>query len=98
MNGQTLTVDQKKQDILLRDRAYLRINGVEDVLSFDDVSIILKSNFGSISVDGSGLRITRLSTDTGELEIEGTIGGVFFFEPDAPQKKGRGLFGRRGSV
>lgn len=83
------------QDVILRDRARLSINGVEDVLSFDEEGIILKSNLGSISIDGHGLHITRLSVETGELEIEGEIGGIVYFEPSEPTKK-RGLFGKRG--
>lgn len=85
----------KRQEILLRDRAYLRLDGVEDVVSFDEQGIILKSCLGSISIDGVGLHITRLSLESGELEIEGEIGGVVFFEPaDAPKKRGLFGFGR----
>jgi sporulation protein YabP len=96
MNSQTQPKlpEAKHQEIVLRDRAYLKINGVEDVSSFDETGIILKSIFGPISIDGTDLHITRLSVETGELEVNGVIGGVFFFEPAEQQKK-RGLFGRR---
>ena len=76
------------QIIELVDRQRLSIGCVEDVLSFDDKNIILKSSLGSIAVDGQNLRITRLTLDGGELLIEGEIGGVLFFEPDAPKKHG----------
>ena len=79
------------QEITVSDRSRLTITGVEDVQSFDDKSIILKSNYGMIAIDGEGLHISHLSVETGELNIEGLIGGVFFFEP-AEQKKKRGFF------
>ncbi|MGN1128474.1 MAG: YabP/YqfC family sporulation protein [Candidatus Flemingiibacterium sp.] len=83
----------KKQEIILRDRSYLKITGVGDVSSFDESGIILSSCNGDITVDGSELRITSLSSDTGEIVVEGRIGGVFYFE-ERPAKK-RGFFGRK---
>lgn len=83
------------QEIRISDRARLLITGVEDVRSFDEVSIVLKSNFGMIAVDGRELRITSLSKDTGELFIEGAIGGVIFFDPEENNKKKRKFFGGR---
>ena len=79
------------QEITLSDRSRLTITGVEDVQSFDERSIILKSNHGMMAIDGEGLHISHLSVETGELNIEGTIGGVLFFEPAEPKKK-RGFF------
>ncbi len=94
MNQNTgISQREKKQEITLLDRAKLTISAVEDVLSFNDTSIILSSSFGSIAVDGRELRIKNLSVETGELFIEGEIGGVLFFEPDAPKR--RGFFGRK---
>ena len=78
-------VNKTKQEIVLRNREYLKINDVTDVVSFDENGVILESGFGSISVDATG---------SGEIEIEGKIGGVVFFEArEKPEKKG--VFGRR---
>ncbi len=79
------------QEIILHDRAKLTVTCVEEVQSFDENCIILKSGFGMIAVDGSELKITNLSVDSGELLVEGKIGGVVFFE-SAMRKKKRGLF------
>ena len=85
------SISAASQIITLADRSRLTLNGVEDVQSFDEVSIILKSNLGMMAIDGEGLHISHLSLETGELNIEGKIGGVFFFEPTEPKKK-RGFF------
>ena len=83
-------VNKTKQEIVLRNREYLKINDVTDVVSFDENGVILESGFGSISVDGAELRVTRLATGSGEIKI----GGVVFFEArEKPEKKG--VFGRR---
>lgn len=84
---------EHRQDIVISDRARLSISGVEDVRSFDETSVILKTNNGMVAVDGEGLRISELSTEAGKIFIEGRIGGVVFFEAVEPKKK-RGFFAR----
>ena len=84
---------EHRQDIIISDRARLSISGVEDVQSFDETSVILKTNNGMVAVDGEGLHINELSVETGKISIEGNIGGVVFFDA-AEQKKKRGFFTR----
>lgn len=84
----------KKQEIILRDRSKLTMTGVNDVINFDESGIMISSCNGEISVDGEELRIVNLSSESGEIEIEGRIGGVFYFD-ERPECKKRGLFGGR---
>ncbi len=93
MNTNTHSNAEHRQDIVISDRARLSISGVEDVQSFDETSVILKTNNGMVAVDGEGLRIGELSTESGRIFIEGRIGGVVFFEAEEPKKK-RGFFAR----
>ncbi len=90
MNNSEFTA-AARQEINLSDRSRLTITGVEDVQSFDDQSIILKSSSGMMANDGKELKISHLSVETGELYIEGNIGGIIFFELSEPKKK-RGFF------
>jgi len=81
------------QEISISDRERLTVTGVLDVTSFDECSILIKTCFGMLAVDGEELRIASLSTDTGELYIEGHIGGVVYFE-ESSDKKRKGIFKR----
>ena len=92
MRMNTNTNAEHRQDIVISDRARLSISGVEDVQSFDESSVILKTNNGMLAIDGEGLHIGELSVETGKIFIEGRIGGVVFFEPAEPKKR-RGIFG-----
>ncbi len=85
----TLSEKSIHQEISIRDRSMLSVTAVEDVRSFDESCIILKSGYGLMAIDGSDLHITQLSVDTGELLVEGKISGVVFFEADAGKKKRR---------
>lgn len=86
----------ERQEINISDRSRLTLTGVENVESFDDTTIILKSNFGMIAIDGEELHIASLSSQSGELYVEGKIGGVVFFEPRPESRGKRGNSGASG--
>lgn len=88
--------DRNPHKILLNGRKHLEITGADDVISFDEGSIVLHTSMGILSIDGNALHILRLNTDNsdGVMVVEGNICGVFYVDEEAP--KSRGVFGRRG--
>lgn len=82
-----------KHSIRLEGREQLFVSGVEDVLSFDEAGVVLKTVAGVLSVDGTELRITSLNVESGDVEIEGSVNGIIY--PQS-QTKRPGLFRRGG--
>ncbi|MBR3324677.1 MAG: sporulation protein YabP [Clostridia bacterium] len=68
------------QNIILENRSKLSISGVKDVFSFDDQIVILETNLGMLTIKGENLRINKLSLDTTEVIIEGTISTISYSE------------------
>ena len=68
-------------------REGIRIDGVNDVLSFDDGGVSLNTLCGSMAVEGEGLRVTTLNTEEGIVEISGKINGIYYFENKPTQKR-----------
>lgn len=68
------------QNIIIENRSRMSISGVSDVENFDEGSVVVFTNRGLLTVRGSGLHIERLSLDTGELAVEGTIDSVEYSE------------------
>ena len=64
----------------LTDRRRLTASGVEDVQSFDEDTVVLETNGGTLTVRGSGLKIEKLSLDGGELVVEGRIDSLDYAE------------------
>ncbi|MBO4330460.1 MAG: YabP/YqfC family sporulation protein [Oscillospiraceae bacterium] len=73
--------------LTLSDRKRLTVSGVEDVESFDEQALTLYTGGGMLTVKGGSLKIEKLSTDGGELAVEGRIDSLEY--SDAPA-------GRRG--
>ena len=72
----------------ISERRVINISGAEDVLSFDENSVVISTGLGIMSIDGENLRILKLNTDgDGTLIVEGTIGGVFYVDENASSKK-----------
>ncbi len=91
MNGAGL---DKKHSIISNNREGIKIDGVVDVVSFDERGVALETVVGSMAVEGEELHVTVLNITDGKVEIDGRINGVYYYE-NRPSGK-RGLFSRRG--
>lgn len=81
-----------KHNLSLKCRRELLLDGILDVVGFDENSVSLKTALGAMIIDGSKLHITKMSLETGEVMVEGEIGGIFY-AGDA--EKGTGGFFRK---
>lgn len=79
---------QKNHHITMENRSRLVVSGVNDVDSFDENLVVLFTDMGELTVKGTGLHISRLDVDTGELEVEGEF--IAFYYTEAPVKKSGG--------
>ena len=78
------------QNIYLENREKLSISGVKDVLSFDDQMVILETELGLLTIKGENLRINKLSIDTLDVAIDGTINTLVYSENNSERRGGRG--------
>jgi sporulation protein YabP len=74
---------QKPHSLIMEERRKLSLTGVEDVESFDDAEIVMRTVCGDLIVKGSDLQIDRLSLDTGEVSIIGMVTDLNY-EESAP--------------
>ena len=81
-----------KHTVLLDMRRRAVIEGVTDVLRFDENEVVVNTVQGALVVEGEGLHVCALSLDTGNIEIEGKLNGLLY--EDKTEKKGRGFFAR----
>ena len=81
------TINQlNTQNIVLENREKLSITGVNDVLSFDDLIVILETQLGLLTVKGENLRINKLSIDNEEVIIEGNINCIMYSDKNSETK------------
>ena len=86
---------KRNHSVILNSRNKMSIDGVEDVVSFDETQVELVTACGEMTVEGNGLHITTLALDSGTVELDGKIDGIFYSEPKAERERGgffSGLF------
>ena len=67
--------------LIMEDRSRLSVTGVEDVISFDETEIITRTGQGNLIIRGSGLHIGKLTLDSGDVSIDGTIRELCYEDP-----------------
>lgn len=84
--------ENKIQNVVLENRHKLSVSGVTDILSFDDQIVIIDTNMGMLTVKGIDLRINKLSIDTNDIIVEGTINSLTY--SDKIDKKASNFIGK----
>lgn len=57
----------------IHDRSHMIITGVNDVCGFTEEVIKLKTLMGEMIVKGTGLSVSKIDTETGNVEVNGNI-------------------------
>ena len=65
-------------EIKLVSREQMSISGVDEVLSFDEEGVRLKSSEGELFVEGKDIKIGALDTQGGTLSLRGRISAIYY--------------------
>ena len=76
-------------NLTLNDRKKLTLTGISEVISFDDNSVIMHTPLGTLIVQGSGLQLKTLTTEGGNVAVEGEIIAISY-----EQSRAGGWLGR----
>lgn len=73
-----INIEENKGGLKLDNRNKLDINGVLEVISFNEEEIILSTKLGRLNVKGANLKMNRLDVTNGEVSITGTINSCVY--------------------
>lgn len=80
------TDEKKNTKLQLTNRERLELDGIEDVLSFDEMSVYLVTENGNLLVEGNDLHITTLNVESGDLVIEGHVRSMAYNDKETTKK------------
>lgn len=69
------------------DRSLLSVTGVTELGCFNEREVLLMTEAGGMTIEGTGLHITKLDLDSGQIMLEGEIDAVAY-DDEAPARKG----------
>ena len=79
------TAGGKSHGVTVEDRKKLSVSGVTEVESFDERSIVLETSRGRLVIRGEALNIGKLSTEQGDVHVDGQIDALYY-EESAPRQ------------
>ena len=88
------TQQKRKHDVTLKSRKNMSIDGVEDVVSFDEAQAVFVTSCGEMTVEGTGLHISVLDLESGRVELDGDVEGIFYSDVHEEKNAGRSVFSR----
>ena len=83
-----MSENSSKCTLVIEDRKSVRMNGVKNVVGFDEGYVTIDTVLGRVSIEGSDLKIESLTKENGEIYVSGTVSAVSYFEP----KEGAKIF------
>ena len=86
ISGQRLPEEHR---VLVNDRKSVSLTGVLDVVSFDEMGAVLKTNLGTLAIDGEGIHVVKLDLSNGVVDIEGKLNGFFYSDVVGAKAKKR---------
>ena len=73
--------EQMPHKLQLVDRQKLTMSGVTEVVSFDENTVILQTDLGTLLIQGQGLQLKNLSLEGGQVAVDGTVTSLSYEEP-----------------
>ena len=70
----------KPSNLTLENRRKLAISGIEDVESFDEREVVMRTGEGNLVIRGSDLNIKTLNVEAGDVIVTGLITEVCYEE------------------
>ena len=72
---------QLPHKLQLNERRNLTMNGVTEVVSFEETAVVLQTALGTLIVQGEGLQLKTLTLDGGQVAVDGHICALSYEEP-----------------
>ena len=83
-----METNENKASLILYQRKLLHLGGIEDVISFDELSIYLVTENGNLLIEGTDLHITTLDVASGHMTVEGMIRSMIYNDKESGKKEG----------
>jgi len=91
---ETGKIEGRSHRITIEGRERICITGVEDVDSFNENEVILKSVMGMITVCGEDLHIAKFNLEEGILSVDGKILTVDYADHEEQRAAKNGVLAR----
>ncbi|AVP55950.1 hypothetical protein K144313037_24330 [Clostridium tetani] len=87
MERKDIKVTEEKSTLKIESRKRIFLDGVSDVVSFNEEQIILNTNLGTLHIKGEELKMSKLDVQNGDVIINGTINSCIYLNKENKKNK-----------
>ena len=84
----------KAHKMMVDKRSNAMISGLDDVVSFDEKTVILETTLGLLTIKGEELKVNRLTVEQGEVELGGRMDSFVYTEGHGRRGQGESIWSR----
>ena len=82
-----MKIEDKKSSLALENRKKLTINGVIEVINFNESQILLNTDVGTMIIKGQELKMNKLDVQNGDVVIAGKLDSFIYTNDKSKAKK-----------
>ena len=82
-----MKIEDKKSSLALENRKKLTINGVIEVINFNESQILLNTDVGTMIIRGQELKMNKLDVQNGDVVIAGKLDSFVYTNDKSKAKK-----------
>jgi len=82
-----IKIEDKKSNLVLENRKKLTINGVIEVINFNENQILLNTDVGTMIIKGKELKMNKLDVQNGDVIITGKVDSFVYTSDKVKAKK-----------
>ena len=95
MNIENKPTENQLHTLTVKNREGAQLQGVLEVIRFDETEVLLETICGRLSIDGEGLHLSEWNAERGSATLEGRVDAVTYFDKKQEgSKPHNGLFGK----
>ncbi len=76
-----MTEERFPHKLTLNERKQLTMSGVTEVVSFEETAVVLRTELGTLMIQGQGLKLKTLTPEGGQVAVDGEVSALIYEEP-----------------
>ena len=85
--GKDVKAENKRSYLTLENRSRMTLDGVTEIVSFNDEQILLKTVYGNMDIRGEELKMNKLDVQNGDVIICGKVSYIVYTSDNKKKSK-----------
>lgn len=89
-----IIMENGKSILTLENRKKMTLNGVSEIISFNEEQILLITLLGNMDIRGEDLKMTKLDVQNGDVVITGKVSYMVYTTDEKKPRKQNGILSK----